>query len=160
MPVRFRHSVLAAADLRLHLEQHVKDSPDALVVVGEKGATLKRGNWRRSVMWATSVEEARLPKGFRFHDLRHTRNHLAAECWSQHRELMHRMGHGSTRAALIHQHATSDRDLEIAKELSRRALAARTKPEQEAKDKAADQGDEDSGDDPDDGAAGALVPVA
>jgi len=68
---------------------------------------------------------------------------------------MHRMGHASTRAALIYQHATSDRDLEIAKELSRRAMAARAKPKHEAKDKAADQG----GDDPDDGAAGALVPV-
>jgi hypothetical protein len=27
---------------------------------------------------------------------------------------MHRMGHGSMRAALIYQHATSDRDREIA----------------------------------------------
>ena len=70
--------------------------------------------------------------------------------------MMHRMGHGSTRAALIYQHATSDRDLEIAAELSRRALAARQKAEKEAEDKADDQDD----DEPDDGAAGVLVPVA
>ena len=30
---------------------------------------------------------------------------------------MHRMGHGSMRAALIYQHATSERDREIAEHL-------------------------------------------
>lgn len=40
---------------------------------------------------------------------------------------MHRMGHGSMRAALIYQHATSERDREIATELSRRATDARKK---------------------------------
>jgi hypothetical protein len=34
------------------------------------------------------------------------------------RELMHRMGHGSVRAAMIYQHATSERDREIAERLS------------------------------------------
>jgi integrase len=142
---------LILADLRSHLDEHVQAGPDALVFVGEKGAVLKRGNWRRSVKWAESVKKAGLPEGFRFHDLRHTGNHLAAAAGASTRELMHRMGHGSTRAALIYQHATSDRDLEIAKELSRRATAARQKAKQEAKEK----GD----DDPDDGAAGVLVPV-
>lgn len=65
---------------------------------------------------------------------------------------MHRMGHGSMRAALIYQHATSERDQEIAKALSRRARAARKKIKKKAKDKRDDQGD--------DGVAGALVPVA
>jgi integrase len=147
---------LILADLRTHLDQHVKDGPDALIFTGEKGAILRRGNWRRAVKWADSVKKAGLPEGFRFHDLRHTGNHLAAAAGASTRELMHRMGHGSTRAALIYQHATSDRDLEIASELSRRALAAREKAEQEAKDKADDQGE----DEPDDGAAGVLVPVA
>lgn len=147
---------LILVDLRLHLDQHVKDSPDALIFTGEKGAILRRGNWRRSAKWAEAVEKASLPAGFRFHDLRHTGNHLAAAAGASTRELMHRMGHGSARAALIYQHATSDRDLEIAKELSRRALVAREKAEQDAKDEADDQGE----DEPDDGAAGVLVPVA
>ena len=38
---------------------------------------------------------------------------LAPDDWST-RELMHRMGHASMRAALIYQHATSERDREIA----------------------------------------------
>jgi hypothetical protein len=71
---------------------------------------------------------------------------------------MHRMGHASMRAALIYQHATSERDREIATELSRRAIAAREKAEQEANTKAKDK--DKGGDDPDDGAAGVLVPVS
>jgi integrase len=35
-----------------------------------------------------------------FHDLRHTGNNLAAASGASTRELMHRMGHGSMRAAL------------------------------------------------------------
>jgi integrase len=147
---------LILANLRSHLENYVGEGQDALIFVGEKGAMLKRGNWRRTVKWVESVAKAGLPVGFRFHDLRHTGNHLAAAAGASTRELMHRMGHASTRAALIYQHATNDRDLEIAKELSRRATAAREKAEQEAKDKAGDQGD----DEPDDGGAGVLVPVA
>jgi hypothetical protein len=43
----------------------------------------------------------------------------SAEAGATTRELMHRMGHGSMRAALIYQHATSDRDRQIADGLSR-----------------------------------------
>lgn len=93
---------LIIPDLRPHFREHVKGDQDALVFVGEKGAVLKRGNWRRSVRWAESVKKAGLPDGFRFHDLRHTGNHLAAAAGASTRELMHRMGHGSTRAALIY----------------------------------------------------------
>jgi len=50
---------------------------------------------------------------FHFHDLRHTGNTLAAASGASTRELMHRMGHASMRAALIYQHATSQRDREI-----------------------------------------------
>jgi len=59
------------------------------------------------------LERAGLRK-FRFHDLRHTGNTLAASSGASTRELMHRMGHASMRAALIYQHVTSGRDREIA----------------------------------------------
>ncbi|MGV9805298.1 tyrosine-type recombinase/integrase [Micromonospora chersina] len=52
--------------------------------------------------------------GFHFHDLRHTGNTLAAASGVSTRELMHRMGHGTMRAALIYQHATNERHREIA----------------------------------------------
>jgi len=59
-----------------------------------------------------------LSDGFRFHDLRHTGNTLAAATGASTKELMSRMGHASPRAALIYQHATHDRDAVIAAALS------------------------------------------
>ena len=60
---------------------------------------------------------------FHLHDLRHTGNTLAGEAGATLRELMDRMGHASTRAALIYQHRTTQRDKIIADEISRRAKA-------------------------------------
>ncbi|MFE2988522.1 tyrosine-type recombinase/integrase [Streptomyces sp. NPDC059262] len=42
-----------------------------------------------------------------FHDLRHTGNTLASAAGASTRELMTRMGHTSSRAALIYQHMTA-----------------------------------------------------
>ncbi|MPZ83419.1 MAG: tyrosine-type recombinase/integrase [Actinophytocola sp.] len=131
---------LIVDDLTDHLDRFVESGDAALVFVGEKGAMLRRGNWRRSVRWPESVKAAGLPEGFHFHDLRHTGNHLAASAGASTKELMHRMGHGSMRAALIYQHATSERDQEIAKAVTRRARAARKKAQKKTKQKADDQG--------------------
>jgi integrase len=49
-----------------------------------------------------------------FHDLRHTGNNLSAAAGANLRELMARMGHSSTRAALIYLHSTDARQREIA----------------------------------------------
>ncbi len=61
-------------------------------------------------------------------DLRHTGSMLAAERASL-RELMARMGHSSTRAALIYQHASRHRERAIAAAVSARVTAARPKVE-------------------------------
>jgi len=50
----------------------------------------------------------------------------SCEAGASPRELMDRMGHSSTRAALIYQHRTSLRDKMIADEISRRAEAERS----------------------------------
>jgi integrase len=66
-------------------------------------------------------------QGLRFHDLRHTGNTLAAATGASTKELMARMGHASTHAALIYQHAVHERDVAIAGALSaaiERVLAA------------------------------------
>lgn len=105
----------AAVDaLRLHLKEHVGDDVQELVFTGEKGALLRGGNFGRAVKWKATVKAVGLPDGFHFHDLRHTGNNLAASTGASTRDLMHRMGHASMRAALIYQHATSERDREIA----------------------------------------------
>ena len=118
----------AAVDaLTTHLSEHTADGPDALVFTGEKGALLRSGNFGRAVKWTRTVAAVGLP-GFHFHDLRHTGNTLAAASGASTRELMQRMGHASMRAALIYQHATSERDREIASAMDRRiARQARRK---------------------------------
>jgi integrase len=99
------------------VREHLAEFPasaDELIFRGPHGAALRRNNFHRSVDWSNLVVKAGLPVGFHFHDLRHTGNNLAAASGASTRELMHRMGHGSMRAALIYQHATSERDREIA----------------------------------------------
>ena len=54
---------------------------------------------------------------------------------------MHRMGHGSMRAALIYQHATTDRDRAIAAALGVMVSARRSEPNPERMDSASDGAD-------------------
>ena len=72
-----------------------------------------------------------------FHDLRHTGNTLAAATGASTKELMSRMGHSSSRAALIYQHATAERELEIAQRLSDMVLAATVDLAPQDRDRAA-----------------------
>ena len=105
-------------ELSAHILRYAEQGLDGLVFVGGRGGPLRRGNFHRETKWTKTVIEAGLPAGFHFHDLRHTGNHLAAQAGATTRELMHRMGHGTMRAALIYQHATSERDRQIARQLS------------------------------------------
>jgi integrase len=134
-----------AAELRTHVAEYAADGPDGLIFRGEKGAMLRRGNFGRAVRWPKTVVDVGLPAGFHFHDLRHTGNQLAAGSGATTRELMHRMGHGSMRAALIYQHATTDRDRQIADALG--VLVARSRAPSEG-----EECDEDGG-------AGLVVPA-
>ena len=107
-------------DVAAHLGTFTAADPRALVFTGPQGAQLRRSNFSRP--WNKATAAARLD-GFHFHDLRHTGNVLAGEAGATLRELMDRMGHASTRAALIYQHRTMQRDKIIADEISRRAQA-------------------------------------
>jgi len=110
----------ARTALAAHLAEYVGEEPDAMVSTGDKGAVLRSGNFRRAVGWAAALRATGMPEGFHFHDLRHTGNNLAAATGASTRDLMHRMGHASMRAALIYQHANSERDREIADGMDRR----------------------------------------
>ncbi|GAA4857216.1 site-specific integrase [Kitasatospora terrestris] len=98
-------------DVRTHLELFAEKEPTGLVFVGEKGAPFRRTSFGR--IWRKARAKAGMP-GFRFYDLRHTGNTMAAATGASLKELMARMGHASVRAALIYQHATSERDKKIA----------------------------------------------
>ncbi|HET8681787.1 MAG TPA: tyrosine-type recombinase/integrase, partial [Micromonosporaceae bacterium] len=134
----------AMAALRPHLLTYVEADQEALVFTGPKGAMLRTGNFRRSADWATAVRKSGMPDGFTFHDLRHTGNNLAAAAGASTRELMHRMGHSSMRAALIYQHATNERDREIADNIEKRITGQSAKPKKKRRKRGG----------PDDGPAG------
>lgn len=103
--------------LRSHLDSFSESGPGGRVFVGAKGATVRRPNFQAP--WRRAVVAAGLPEGFRFHDLRHTGNTWAAGTGANLRELMERMGHSSTRAALIYLHAAKEGDRAIADGIDR-----------------------------------------
>ena len=83
----------------------------AYVFLGPKGARPARSNFH--TIWEQSTSTGRSPAAASAR-LRHTGNTLAAETGATLRELMERMGHRSTRAALIYLHARDHRDRAIA----------------------------------------------
>ena len=99
-------------DIEQHLAAFAEDGPEGRLFVGHRGNTLHRSNW--TPVWSAARSAADLDPGVHLHDLRHTGNHFAAASGASTRELMHRMGHASMRAALIYQHATAERDARIA----------------------------------------------
>ena len=99
----------------LHLEQYAAPGPDGHVFIGPQGGQLRRSNFRDD--WLAGLAAAGLPDRLHFHDLRHTGNTLASSAGASTRELMTRMGHSTSRAALIYQHMTGGRDRAIADQL-------------------------------------------
>jgi integrase len=103
-------------EIEAHLATYVGPEPTALVFTKASGVSLDRTNFH--TMWRRATVASGVPD-YHFHDLRHLAATLAAVSGATTRELMHRMGHSSMRAALIYQHATEDRDLAIAEAMSR-----------------------------------------
>jgi integrase len=103
-------------EVRHHLDTFAAVGQQGAVFVGRAGGRLRRTNFRK-YSWIPATQAVGVD-GVRFHDLRHTGNTLAASTGASTRELMARMGHASARAALIHQHATRERDAVIASALS------------------------------------------
>jgi len=103
--------------LRHHLETYAAPGEDGFVFVGVRGNQLRRGNF--SKYWADACDAVGL-EGVHLHDLRHTGNTYAAEAGASLRELMKRMGHSSSKAALIYLHARDEREREIADRLGER----------------------------------------
>jgi integrase len=103
------------ADVASHLDRFVAASSEALVFTGEKGGPVRPHVLQKA--WVEARTAVRLPH-LHLHDLRHAGNTWAAATGASTKELMSRMGHASSDAALRYQHATSDRDQAIARSLS------------------------------------------
>lgn len=135
-----RRTVLLPAlivdDLRRHLDEYSAPGKEGFVFVGVRGNQLRRSNF--SKYWADACDDAGVQR-IHLHDLRHTGNTYAAEAGASLRELMNRMGHSTTRAALIYLHARDERAQELADRIGERA-AEELRKAREGRD---DDGDDD-----------------
>jgi integrase len=102
--------------IEAHLAEHVLPGRDALLFVSPHGAHL-RSDSRMHDEFRAAAKAAGRPD-LTFHDLRHTGATLAAATGATLAELMARLGHSTPNAAMLYQHATSDRDRAIAEALS------------------------------------------
>jgi integrase len=113
---------LIVPDLTWHLARFAAAGDDALVFTSPAGMTLEYDTFRRRV-WIKITGAIGLHE-VHFHDLRHTGNQFAADAGAGLRELMDRMGHSSTRAALVYLHATSQRQRTISEAVGAMARTA------------------------------------
>jgi integrase len=111
---------LILADIGSHLDTFTQPEADALVFTSPHGMPLRHANFRRRT-WRSALEATGL--NIHLHDLRHTGNQLVAEAGANPRELMERMAHSTSRAALIYLHSTSARQHHLADAVTARALA-------------------------------------
>lgn len=103
--------------LAAHMAEHTGPEPDDYVFTRPLGSPLHHlyvNRFWRAAREAVAAEDPTLPTNLHFHDLRGTGATLATAEGASLKEVMSRLGHRSTRAALIYQHATEDRDKAIA----------------------------------------------
>lgn len=104
-----------AGELRSHLGQFTGKAADALAFTSTRGRPIRDSHFRQRV-WRPAADALGLT-GVHVHDLRHMGNILSATAGASLRELMDRMGHASTRAALINLHGSDERQRKIASNL-------------------------------------------
>ena len=105
-------------DIELHLANFTQPGPGGRLFIGAQGGIPRRRNFNR--IWKKALKDAKVPTelGLHVHDLRHTGSTWSAQSGATLKELMSRIGQSSTRAAMIYQHATRDRDHAIAAALN------------------------------------------
>jgi integrase len=108
---------LIVPELREHLG--ALDQSATLVFTSPQGTPLRHGNFYRRA-WMPALAAVGL-SGVHFHDLRGTGNQLSADAGANLRDLMERMGHDSTRAAL---HSSAERQRAIADQIGKNATTA------------------------------------
>jgi integrase len=99
-------------ELREHLAAYVGEEDEALIFTSPSGKQMQHSNFYHR-FWIKAAAKEGL-EGVHFHDLRHAGNALSADAGANLRELMDRMGHSTTRAALVYLHSTDERQRTIA----------------------------------------------
>jgi Phage integrase family len=103
---------LVVPDLACHLARFTGADDDSLLFTSPAGSPLRNSNFRPRV-WLPALADAGLAD-LHFHDLRHAGNVLAAAAGANLRELRERMGHSTTRAAIVYLHSTDERQRKVA----------------------------------------------
>lgn len=98
-----------------HMAHHTAPGPDALIFGREDGSPLIAA--QRTKMFREACAHVGR-HDLRWHDLRHTGATLAAQAGASLRELQARIGHSTVNAAMRYQHATAERDRELADRLA------------------------------------------
>ncbi|MFC7280050.1 tyrosine-type recombinase/integrase [Paractinoplanes rhizophilus] len=113
-------------DIETHLDRYAQAGAHGRLFVGPLGGIPRRRNFHR--VWRAALKRAGIPDDMDLHphDLRHTGSTWSAQSGATLKELMTRIGHSSTRAAMIYQHASRDRDDAIAAALDALTVEART----------------------------------
>ena len=112
-------------DIEIHLDRHAQAGRHGRLFVGPLGGIPRRRNFNR--VWKAALKSAGIPgdMDLHLHDLRHTGSTWSAQSGATLKELMARIGHSSTRAAMIYQHASRERDDAIATALDALIVEAR-----------------------------------
>src|SRR5699024_846950 len=100
--------------LALHLERHAVPGPDGLVFPNGSGGPLARN--QLAVLFGRARVKVGRPD-LTWHELRHTGATLAYAAGASVREVQRRLGHPTTRAAMIYAHAADDSDRALADRL-------------------------------------------
>jgi integrase len=112
--------------IEAHLAAFVGPEPEAPLFTGRTGGALRPGSFWH--MWDKARKSTGIT-GYHFHDLRHYAATTFSAAGASTRELMDRGGWRSTAIAVRYQHATSQRDAELAKSLP--PLLPTGRPEQD-----------------------------
>ena len=98
-----------------HLADHVGPARDALLFTNNHGRSV------RATVWAAAWQQMRAETGYtdvRLHDLRHLAGTLATQAGATLKEVMDRLGHSTSGAALRYQHVAEGRSQLIADRIS------------------------------------------
>ncbi|GEK21003.1 putative prophage phiRv2 integrase [Cellulomonas xylanilytica] len=113
-----------AQDVVEHMDRFVAADDDALLFPATPFGSEHLHQNTFATIFKRAVEQTSLPTTFRFHWLRHTGLTFAAQTGATVAELQARAGHSTPSTAMRYQHATTERDRDLAAALS--ALVGKT----------------------------------
>lgn len=106
--------------LARHLDVWTGSRDEALVFTSTRGSQLRSSTLARS-FYRARAEIGRTD--LRWHDLRHTGATMATQAGATLKEVQVRIGHSTVAAAMRYQHATNDRDRQVAEKMSELATS-------------------------------------